>query len=219
MGNRRVRGRMSQPDESVSRRLHHLLYNAFANATLHSLTGWTPMTELAEIYAYCPACGAKREQYEPVRPFRCHACGHTTFFGPVSAVGGIVTNDEGKVLLLRRANDPGRGKLGMPGGFVDHGESAEAALRREMLEEVGLTIRSMRYLVSGANSYKYRGVTIPVLDLFYVADVESGDIRTEDGEVSSWQWTELNDTVLDQMAFESNRRALEHYRNAFSKDA
>lgn len=208
---------MSQPDESISLCLYHMLDNAFANAALHSLTGWTPMTDLAEIYAYCPACGAKREQYEPVRPFRCHACGHTTFFGPVSAVGGIVTNDAGQVLLLRRANDPGRGKLGMPGGFVDHGESAEAALRREMMEEVGLTIRTMRYLVSAANSYPYRGVIIPVLDLFYVAEVESGDIRTEDGEVSSWQWTELNDTVLDQMAFESNRRALEHYRNAFSK--
>ena len=172
--------------------------------------------ELAETYAFCPACGAKRSSYEPLRPFRCHACGHTTFFGPVGAVGGIVTNAGGQVLLLRRAHDPGKDKLGMPGGFIDHGESAEQALRREMMEEVGLTVRTMRYLTSAANSYNYRGVIIPVLDLFYVADVESGEIRTEDGEVSSWQWTDLDDEVLRQLAFESNRRALECYRSLVS---
>lgn len=181
------------------------------------LSGNQLAMDLAAVYAFCPACGAKRNSFEPLRPFRCDACGHTTFFGPVAAVGGIVTDRDGHVLLLRRANDPGKGKLGLPGGFIDHGESAEQALRREMMEEVGLTIRSMRYLTSASNSYPYRGVVIPVLDLFYVAEVESIEVRTEDGEVSDWLWTSLNEDVLNQMAFASNRGALEFYRGLIAE--
>ena len=151
--------------------------------------------ELAETYRFCPACSHPRDHFEPVRPYRCTQCGHSTFFGPVSAVGAVVTNEDGLVLLLRRANDPGKGMLGMPGGFVDPGETAEIALRREVLEEVGLKVKSMRYLTSEPNGYVYRGVVLPVLDLFYVVEVESKQISLEDGEITSWIWTELTDEV------------------------
>jgi len=168
--------------------------------------------ELAAAYCFCPACGTKRSEFEPIRPFRCHGCGHTTFFGPVAAVGAIVTNNDGEVLLIRRAHDPAKGKLGMPGGFIDPGESAEEALRREVLEEVGLQIQNMTYLMSAPNYYAYRGIDIPVLDMFYTAQVKEGEIRTEDGEVTEWYWTRLNDEVLAEMAFPSNRGALAYYR-------
>jgi ADP-ribose pyrophosphatase len=138
---------------------------------------------------------------------------HSTFFGPVSAVGAVVTNAQGQVLLLRRANDPGKGMLGMPGGFVDHGETAEGALKREVFEEIGLTVRSFEYLTSQPNAYVYRGITLPVLDLFYTVEVEEGQIELIDGEITSWIWTELSDHVLDQMAFVSNRSALKFYRD------
>jgi mutator protein MutT len=169
--------------------------------------------ELAETYRYCPACGHPRESFEPLRPFRCTNCMHATFFGPVSAVGAVVTNDQGQVLLLRRANDPGKGMLGMPGGFVDHGETAEVALKREVLEEIGLTVKSFEYLTSQPNTYVYRGITLPVLDLFYTVEVHHGQIELVDGEITSWIWTELSDHVLDQLAFVSNRAALKFYRD------
>ena len=168
--------------------------------------------KLEAVYRYCPVCGTQRACFEPVRPYRCHACGHTTFFGPVAAVGAIVTDENGKVLLVRRANDPAKGKLGMPGGFIDPGESAEEALRREMLEEVGLTILSMQFLTSAPNQYIYRGIELPVLDMFYVVEVEHRDVRTLDGEITDWIWTDPSDEILEQMAFVSNRRALEFYR-------
>jgi NADH pyrophosphatase NudC (nudix superfamily) len=103
--------------------------------------------------------------------------------------------------------------LGMPGGFVDHGETAEVALKREVLEEIGLRVRSFEYLTSQPNAYVYRGITLPVLDLFYTVEVEDGPIELIDGEITSWIWTELSDHVLDQMAFVSNRAALKFYRD------
>jgi ADP-ribose pyrophosphatase YjhB (NUDIX family) len=116
--------------------------------------------------------------------------------------------------MLRRANDPGKGLLGLPGGFVDHGETAEAALRREVFEEIGLSVKSLEYLTSEANAYVYRGIRLPVLDMFYIVDLQEGQIELVDGEATSWIWTELSDAVLEEMAFVSNRRALKYYRDS-----
>jgi ADP-ribose pyrophosphatase len=171
--------------------------------------------ELAATYHYCPACGSPRKSFTPLRPFRCNECGHSTFFGPVSAVGAIVRNGLGHVLLLRRANEPGKGMLGMPGGFVDPGENAEEALKREVLEEVGLHVTKLTYLISRPNEYLYRGIHLPVLDFFYIAEVATGEITNSDGEITSWVWTDLSDPVLDQLAFESNRQALRYYRDHY----
>jgi ADP-ribose pyrophosphatase YjhB (NUDIX family) len=127
----------------------------------------------------------------------------------VAAVGGVITNSEGRILLIERAKDPGRGKLGMPGGFVDPYESSELALRRETREEVGLEVGELTFLMTAPNSYVYQGVVNPVLDIFYTARVLDGQsIRAEASEVSSWMWIDPDQSVLDRMAFDSNRQAI-----------
>ena len=56
--------------------------------------------------------------------------------------GGIITNSEGRVLLLHHRFRPGSG-WGIPGGFIQRGEQPDEALRRELREEVGLEIEDM----------------------------------------------------------------------------
>jgi 8-oxo-dGTP diphosphatase len=58
------------------------------------------------------------------------------------SVGAIVTNDEGKVLLLDHVLRPGSG-WGVPGGFINHGEQPAEAVKREICEEIGLEIESI----------------------------------------------------------------------------
>ena len=60
--------------------------------------------------------------------------------GGVPCVGGLAYDDEGRLLLVRRANDPGRGRWSVPGGRVEPGEDDAAALVREMREETGLDV-------------------------------------------------------------------------------
>jgi len=132
----------------------------------------------------------------------------------MSAVAGIATDPDGQVLLLVRANDPGKGMFGLPGGFVDPGETAEEALQREVLEEVELEVTSYHYLVSYPNEYNYRGFILPVTDLFFVVEVRSFDTMSlADGEISSWNFCHPTKRELKRMAFESNRRALECFLN------
>jgi mutator protein MutT len=58
---------------------------------------------------------------------------------PIVGVGGVII-DEGKVVLIRRRYEPLKGQWSLPGGTVEVGETLEAALAREMLEETGLVV-------------------------------------------------------------------------------
>jgi 8-oxo-dGTP diphosphatase len=60
--------------------------------------------------------------------------------GTVPCVGGLVYDDEGRLLLIQRAHEPGRGLWSIPGGRVEPGEDDATALVREMREETGLDV-------------------------------------------------------------------------------
>ena len=57
-------------------------------------------------------------------------------------VGGLAYDVQGRLLMVRRAHDPGRGRWSLPGGRVEPGEDDDAALVREMAEETGLVVRT-----------------------------------------------------------------------------
>ena len=64
---------------------------------------------------------------------------------PVVTVGAIVVRPDGKILLVR--THKWRNRLGIPGGKIEYGETQEAALAREILEETGLVIRDIRFIL------------------------------------------------------------------------
>lgn len=166
---------------------------------------------LENAFRYCPRCGVKSDG--PVAPpFCCVACEFSFFFNPVCAVGGVIANEQGEVLLLQRARDPGKGKLGLPGGFVDADEGAEDALIREIREEVNLEVESLEYLASFPNRYAYRGVSVSVTDVFFECRITSWSaMRREASEVTRTLLRRIDPEILERMAFDSNRRALQTY--------
>ncbi|MFK8111000.1 MAG: NUDIX domain-containing protein [Rubripirellula sp.] len=162
-------------------------------------------------FRYCPRCSTENPESGAV-PFRCVECGYAQFFGPVAAVGGLVCNEAGQLLLVRRARNPGLGKWGLPGGFVDRNETIEEALAREVLEETNLHLAESSYLMSGPNHYDYCDMLSPVIDLFYVCRVEHPErIKLAEDELDHYIWTKPTSEHLDQMAFPSNRTAILHW--------
>ena len=161
----------------------------------------------SEHFHHCPRCGLA--QSPPAgNVFTCAGCGFTLHFSAANAAAVFVERDDRRVLLVRRAKDPARGKLAPPGGFVDIGETAEDAARREIREEVGLELRHLRVLCSQPNSYFYKDVTYPVLDLFFTAQAVDADRARALDDVESLCWIEPERIDPGEIAFASMRTAL-----------
>lgn len=166
---------------------------------------------IESFYKFCPHCAAENPKTGTV-PFRCQRCGFANFFGPVAAVGALVANDQNELLLVRRARDPGKGKWGLPGGFVDREETIEQAMRREVYEETGLQVIGPRYLMSYPNHYDYRGMIAPVIDIFYCCQADpTAQVSLAEDELEQFEWARPAASHLDQMAFPSNRMAIEYW--------
>ncbi|MDR1644587.1 MAG: NUDIX domain-containing protein [Tannerellaceae bacterium] len=118
-------------------------------------------------FLHCPVCGAAPFAVRNEKAKQCSACGFIYYFNPSAAVACFIQNARGELLLVRRAKDPARGSLDLPGGFVDMHETAEEAVRREVQEETGLCLEGVRYLFSLPNIYPYGGFNVHTLDLFY----------------------------------------------------
>lgn len=146
-----------------------------------------------------------------VREFVCSACGFRHFVTPIPAACAILLDAEDRLLVTRRAHEPGFGRLGIPGGVVEGGETGEEACAREVLEEVGLTVfpQEFQYLTSLPNRYLFQGFVWPTVDLFYFARVSSFDgVRPAESEVSEWMVLPLKEVPLEEFAFASNAKAV-----------
>jgi ADP-ribose pyrophosphatase len=117
----------------------------------------------------------------------------------------------GRILITRRAHEPGLGLLGLPGGVIEGGETGEEACSRETLEEVGLNIpaKAFRYIRSLPNQYPFQGFVWPTLDLFYVAELESFEgVVLQRSEVSEYLLLSLSEVPYSDFAFASNAEAV-----------
>jgi ADP-ribose pyrophosphatase YjhB (NUDIX family) len=151
-----------------------------------------------------------------LRGFTCGACGFHFYLNTALAVVGVLLEPDGQLILVRRARDPAKGKLAMPGGFVDARESAESALRREVREELGVELRSIWYLASFPNDYRYQEVVYPVVDLFFTCEPDGRLITIHPEEVTEVCRVDPLTFDLEELAFPSMKLALKAYRNGVS---
>ncbi|HTH47238.1 MAG TPA: NUDIX domain-containing protein [Candidatus Limnocylindria bacterium] len=165
------------------------------------------MTPIAHFH-HCPRCGqALAAGAKQAASLECGACGFRYYFNAGAAVAAFVRQGDGRWLFIRRAKEPGRGKLAPAGGFVDIGETAEAAIRRELREEIGVTLETVTFLCSQPNSYLYRDVTYPTLDLFFVATLAAGSEPQVLEEVTSFGWFKAQEVAAEDLAFPSMQAA------------
>src|SRR5207247_33033 len=97
--------------------------------------------ESLPVIAYCASCGSKTVTRLVARQSLsvCPGCDRIFFRNPKVVVTALI-EEQGRVLLVLRDIEPGRGLWGMPGGFVDWDEHPEVAMVRECREEVLVTV-------------------------------------------------------------------------------
>jgi len=168
-------------------------------------------TVFTESLRFCPQCGGTLESrlLKATEPERlvCTRCAFVYYIDPKVAVGTIISDDRGRIVLVRRAIEPGYGKWVFPGGFIDRGETVEAAALREAKEECGLDIRLDRLL----NIYSYPGVAVIIIA--FAATVLGGCLACDDESLEA-QLFERDQIPWEELAFRSTREALEEFLNA-----
>ena len=114
--------------------------------------------------SYCPLCGTAlvlTEKFGRSRP-TCPNCGWIHFSDPKVAAA-VVLQQGGRVLLVRRINQPFRGRWTLPAGFVDAGEDPRKAAERECLEETGLSVHATRVIDVIAGREHERGADFVIV--------------------------------------------------------
>lgn len=132
------------------------------------------MTHPLEIFAYCPVCGSKHFVVHNFKSKKCEDCGFTYYANPCSATAAFILNEKNELLVVRRAKEPAKGTLDLPGGFCDMGETVEEGMKREIKEETGLDVDVVKYLFSSPNVYQYSGLGVHTLDMDYLVRVQAG---------------------------------------------
>jgi len=153
---------------------------------------------------FCPRCGS------PVTPLlrfgrerpACPACDWVHFADPKVAAAVLIEQD-GRVLLVRRVNEPFRGRWTLPAGFVDAGEDPAEAAARECLEETGLTVRIAAVLDVVAGREHPRGADFIII---YTAEVLGGELAPGD-DADRVEWFGLHE--LPPLAFRATEVVLQ----------
>jgi ADP-ribose pyrophosphatase YjhB (NUDIX family) len=169
--------------------------------------------DLTPPYKFCPVCGSPLEPRvlkasEPKRLVcTSPACGFVFYLDPKVAVGTVIRMPDRRIVLVRRAIEPGYGKWVFPGGYVDRGEEITLAAIREAKEESGLDVRLDRLI----NIYSYAG-RAPII-VVYAATWLGGELVVDDEGLEARAF-ETAAIPWDDLAFRSTREALSEYVEA-----
>ena len=123
-------------------------------------------------------------------------------------------NDKEELLVVRRAKEPAKDTLDLPGGFCDMGETVEEGMIREIKEETGLEVTEIQYLFSSPNEYVYSGMGIHTLDMDYLARVHCDSVAvTAHDDAAEAMWIPINKVNPAEFGLTSIRNAVIRFLN------
>ena len=166
-----------------------------------------------ELFHFCPKCGSQDFEIHNALSRHCTNCGFTYYQNPRASTAAFILNNKGELLVAKRAKEPAQGTLDLPGGFVDNEENAEEGMAREIKEETGLDVSpsDLVYQFSVPNIYRYSGMDIHTLDLFFVCHVDDdAQIKASD-DAAELQWVPLGEVFVERFGLRSIRQAVHRF--------
>ena len=155
------------------------------NIIFAMMTAWH-IYQWYRVNRFCGACGEKTVHDGKERMMRCPACGNMIF--PKIAPAAIIGLIHGDKLMLSTYAGRDTKRYGLLAGFIEIGETAEEAVAREVMEEVGLKVKNVRYYKS--QPWGVAGN----LSIGYFCDLDGDDqVRLDENELASAEWFDRND--------------------------
>lgn len=164
--------------------------------------------EPKELFNHCPRCGSQTLENHEVNAILCKDCHFVYFFNASGAVIAVIVNEKKELLVTKRAFEPFKGKLDLPGGFIMPGETAEAALVREVKEELAIDIHHLEYCFTLPNKYPYSGMFVNTIDLVFKAKVMNFDSLKASDDVSDYFFIKPENIKPGDFGIDSVREAV-----------
>ena len=203
------------------------------------------------MFKFCPSCASEKITFTDNKLFHCPNCGFHLYHNTAAATACLISvtdpaiPGEQRILFLVRNKDPGKGKLDLPGGFVDPGEGAYECIYRELKEEIGwvpsIPVGSavefpaepaektagkpgtdlsgvFKLYASFPNLYPYKNIQYNTCDLFFFIEapgLKEQDLRIEQSEISEVRFLRPEEIDYSEIAFESIKRGVRAFLNGF----
>jgi 8-oxo-dGTP diphosphatase len=158
-------------------------------------------------WKHCPICATPVEA--EAGKVECAACGFVTYAHSKPTASAVVYDEDGRVLLARRAHDPQAGKWDLPGGFLEEGEHPLDCLRRELREEAGVGLADEELLGVWMDRYEYKRRLVATLNVYYSARIGDGEPEAAD-DVAELRWFDPGE--LPELAFEHIEEVISAWR-------
>ncbi|MDO4881338.1 MAG: NUDIX domain-containing protein [Capnocytophaga sp.] len=168
---------------------------------------------MEKIFKHCPNCTSDKVEFPNNVRFLCHNCGFT-YYHNIAAAVAIIFRYEDKILFTVRNINPDKGKLDLPGGFIDPNENAEEAACREIKEELGLVIlpSQLEYITTSPNNYLYKNVPYRTMDIFYECKINTSNISiVAKDELKSLEWIKINEIDTEKIGFISVKKVIKEF--------
>lgn len=163
-------------------------------------------------FHYCPVCGSNHFEVNNEKSKRCAQCGFIYYFNSCAATVAFIQNSQGDLLVCRRAKEPAKGTLDLPGGFIDMQETGEEGVCREVQEETGLIVTQATYRFSLPNTYLYSDFLVHTLDLFFQCRVKDDEAALQAlDDVADTQWVPLSDVKPELFGLDSVRKGVTRF--------
>jgi NAD+ diphosphatase len=158
---------------------------------LVGITGWQ-LYRWYRDHQFCGRCGGKMQPDQKERMLRCEDCSHMEYPKIMPAViVGIIHED--RILLSQYAANSNRNSYALLAGFVEIGESVEDCVRREVMEEVGLKVKNIRYYKSQPWSFT------DTLLMGYYAELDGDDmVRLDEEELAMAGWFKRDEIPVEE---------------------
>lgn len=175
-------------------------YRGFAGITGHQLDNWYRSNR------FCGCCGRPLTPDHMERMLRCDGCGNMVY--PKICPGVIVAvTDHNRLLLTKYANRPGVVNYALVAGFTEIGETLEETVQREVMEEVGLKVKNIRYYKSQPWSFS------STLLCGFVCEVDgSREITLDETELAVAEWFEREDIPLEDDGVSLTREMIGRFK-------
>ena len=165
--------------------------------------------EVSHAYVFCPRCSHKFKQEEK-NLLVCSHCKYNYYISPLPCNAAIIENENGEILLLKRATDPQKGFCDLPGGFIEPGEDFISSLQREIKEELNCELDVKQIIGAYTDIYVYQDIALPTLGIVAICSISSGDLKPAD-DTSEYHYVAKDEVLSQKIAFLSIKQALRDY--------